>query len=53
MLTNQYCHDFLLPQHASSSQLTSAALCNPYGWNQAINIKPEYVYIIILAMQES
>ena len=41
MLTNQYRQDFLLPQHASSSQLTSAAFCNPYRWNQAINIKPE------------
>ena len=41
MLTNQYYQEFILPQHASSSQLTSAASCNPCWWNQAINIKPE------------
>ena len=41
MLTNQYYQEFVLPKHASSSQITSAAFYNPYCWNQAINIKPE------------
>ena len=41
MLTNQYYQEFILPQHASSNQLTSATFYNPYCWNQAINIKPE------------
>ena len=41
MLTNQYYQEFALPQHALSSQLTSAAFYNTYCWNQAINIKPE------------
>ena len=41
MLTNQYYQEFVLPKHASSSQLTSAAFYNPYCWSQAINIKPK------------